>query len=487
MSARIRSELPSFRQAAVAERLELLRDVLSTSVALAEQENIRAAITGYDDGAIPYSAAWTLIYAGRIVDTCPTYSSFCLDRSARLDRYAAAHGPGFLWYEPPLQRASGDPNGDAELLAYKGTCLGNERGRRHDSYGMGHWDVHMGFRRRNEFTSRTLTPREGRILAASDFRKATAPDTEAKTVFFEMLADSGATLPVLDSGDLALLGIQRGKYAAQSAQSVATAGGSKNGFIYEMDCGIYAGANEGETLVTADKDIWPAEPQVLGGTIPVLVLERVKTRLSGMLMWHVCYTSSAPGTFKCWIGEDRMEVLGAGRMPGQMRWSGWKHDDDTVVRSRGTLKTGNPPWMTSDLGTPTRVMFLHEGPSTQRDSEDDSEHTSDAGGKNDSETDPNTGTGGEGDVSNKKVMDNQQAKGKSSIWRVPQEMDWGHAVTGMPGVERWIIEPRASASQQRALARQREAVERKKKNGPGKESSGKQGNVAWKLWNYMSP
>jgi hypothetical protein len=42
------------------------------------------------------------MYAGQVVDTAATYGEFVRDRQERLDRYALAHGPHWLWWEPPL-------------------------------------------------------------------------------------------------------------------------------------------------------------------------------------------------------------------------------------------------------------------------------------------------------------------------------------------------------------------------------------------------
>jgi hypothetical protein len=87
----------------------MLREVIETSECPAEVANIFGAIKAYQDGLIQYWNKWTLIWNGRVVDYCPSYASFSQDRTARLDRYAEEFGPGWLWYEAPLEQAGSDP------------------------------------------------------------------------------------------------------------------------------------------------------------------------------------------------------------------------------------------------------------------------------------------------------------------------------------------------------------------------------------------
>ena len=81
---------------AVKQRIELLRTSLKDSKPPAERENIAGAIAAYESGQIGYSDKYTLIWAGKVVDTCATYPEFTVDRIERLDRYARQHGPHWL-------------------------------------------------------------------------------------------------------------------------------------------------------------------------------------------------------------------------------------------------------------------------------------------------------------------------------------------------------------------------------------------------------
>lgn len=49
-----------------------------------------------------YSDQYTVIYAAHIVDTVSNYRDFVRNRTEMLDRYCELHGPGWMWYEPPL-------------------------------------------------------------------------------------------------------------------------------------------------------------------------------------------------------------------------------------------------------------------------------------------------------------------------------------------------------------------------------------------------
>lgn len=79
---------------AIKARLEVLQWALDTSKFKPEEANIRCVIEGYKSGAITYSTKYSLIWAGKIVDKASHYNEFTKDRSARLDRYFEAYGPG---------------------------------------------------------------------------------------------------------------------------------------------------------------------------------------------------------------------------------------------------------------------------------------------------------------------------------------------------------------------------------------------------------
>ncbi|KAK0751490.1 hypothetical protein B0T18DRAFT_457249 [Schizothecium vesticola] len=342
------STIPSTHRNAIAERLQDLRDVLQDSTFPPERQNISAAITGYESGAIPFSSEhYTLIWAGRIVDRCPDYASFTHDRAERLDGYHTAHGSGWLWYEPPLTTSSAPV-----IRAKKGLCLPNVG--RTITEDMGHYTIRMSFRRRQVLTSRPA-PSAAAAATPAEISNAivTGPSTSEPRVFYDMLLDSGATFPCLFESDLPTLNIDPRTYSAVCARRLATAQGTLATKTYELDVGVHGG--DGSSL-------YGALPP--GG-------EAVPDRLSGILPFHVAYWSSAPGNYKLWLGEERREVLGAGRLPGQMRFAAWKENFAGAPRSWPrpalpfSLDTGRPKGIERlGLGTPDRVVFEHELPGT---------------------------------------------------------------------------------------------------------------------------
>ena len=103
--------------------------------------------------------------------------------------------------------------------------------------------------------------------------------------------------------------------------------------------------------------VFPGESKDLGGG------DHVPDRLSGLLPFHVCYLSGAPGTFKLWMGEDRRDVLGAGRLPDMMRYgeilgATQAGEKSKRVPASTTLKLAQ--WRNQGLKTPERVIFEHD-------------------------------------------------------------------------------------------------------------------------------
>ncbi|AEO53357.1 hypothetical protein MYCTH_42394, partial [Thermothelomyces thermophilus ATCC 42464] len=382
-----RSALESTRNRAIQDRLDVLGALLQSSSFPPERQNIEAAMAGYRSGAILYSDSYTLLWAGRVVDRCPDYSSFTRDREARLNRYAAEYGPGWLWYEPPLTR------GQTNVVAKKGFCLESKASWRQPTENMGHYQIRMGFRRRKANVSRGGVGEGGGGGGGkqpSSFFSArtipqpstsapgeTVPDPDGPRIIYSVLLDSGATFPTLWESDLPALGIHPARYAAQSARRVHTADSTLVSRIYELDVSVMGslddddddddgydngndggGTNRGPLSRTgsrarAEPGRDPTSPSShstttktttttttsLSCTIPVLVFpgasrdattaadgspssspDAVPDRLSGLLPFHTCYLSGAPGSFRLWMGDRRRDVLGASRLPGMMRY-----------------------------------------------------------------------------------------------------------------------------------------------------------------------
>ncbi|KAI0466155.1 hypothetical protein F4859DRAFT_519350 [Xylaria cf. heliscus] len=331
----------------ISNRLDILQWALDSSQCEDERINIRAAIQGYNSGDIPYSSDFTLIYAGRIVDKCPTYNSFCVDRSERLDRYSANYGPGWLWQEPPLAGSG------TNVLGKKGLCL--SRNADTSTFNVGSYNICLEFAVQRRRVGRIgVYPVTDHTTGRKARKNSRARDA---TCQLETLLDSGATFPIIFESDLARLNIDFTKYPAQGALKLSTVGGVTQLKFYEMFVSVCT--DEGKSLVGQGQDVvWPKEPRTLGGFCPVLVQRDPSNkrgdRLSGMIPFDACYISSAPTMRRLWLGEDRRDVLGTSRLPAHLRFD----SDRTFIFQN--------PKEFEDLRraarTPDRVIFLHEFP-----------------------------------------------------------------------------------------------------------------------------
>jgi hypothetical protein len=88
---------------------------------------------------------------------------------------------------------------------------------------------------------------------------------------------------------------------------------------------------DGKQLVDKNDPVYPHAPYYLGSMCPVAEIEgavqydeqgrEICLRLSGMLPFVACYVASAPTRDGIHLGEDRNDVLGSHKMPGQKKWS----------------------------------------------------------------------------------------------------------------------------------------------------------------------
>ncbi|KAH8883841.1 hypothetical protein GQ53DRAFT_881997 [Thozetella sp. PMI_491] len=356
------SMLESTHRKAVAERLEILESGLETTVNEMQLENMRGAIAAYTSGEIPPdTVVWTIFWAGRIVDTVPDHEAALSDRWERLDRYYGLYGPGAIWFEPPL--AAGGP----VLMAKKGICLHNPSTRRKERFGVGFYGLRMGFRARkrclvrDQFGSREVP--HPNLTGNLPF--APTIDDNSKTVVFDMMLDTGATLPLLFSADLKALGIDARSYPAQSRNRTQMADlRTITVDMYELDATILDDQDEHLVSLTGQPKghARSGDADALGATTLVCVLPgppaddltESHARLSGLVPIQVCYASHAPGSHHLWLGENRADVLGMGKMPG----SAIIHDPvaGSILNSLGSDR---PNWAVDDQLPPPRVIFEH--------------------------------------------------------------------------------------------------------------------------------
>ncbi|KAM0808160.1 putative Peptidase A2 domain-containing protein [Seiridium cardinale] len=348
---------------AVAKRLKALRTAVEYTDFNTQRINIEAAITGYETGVIKCSGDYTLLYAGAIVDTCPSYHSFATDRNERLDRYAEEFGPGWLWYEPPLAGS------DSGSYAKKGFSIDQYPWHlppNHKVHGedFGMWSIKMRF-----VVDENKVRRSAKAPPPSSKRRRAVQDSEAQdfprgSATFAVMLDSGSTFPMLTENDLSKFGItnMQKNYTAQTVWSIQTAQGLvENCPLFDLDVGVGAALNENNSSPLNKPPGWPREQGILGGLCPVGILPMISEpvkwtdRLSGIFPFKVCYMSSVPTTGRIWLGENRRDVLGAQRFPPYRR-----HITDgkwAITNSQGVADYDEA---ISSLGTPDEVIFAHE-------------------------------------------------------------------------------------------------------------------------------
>ena len=342
----IRNSAQLDAKARVEERVETLHWALDTCQFKGEAVNIRAALEGYASGRIEYSDNFTLIYGGHIVDVCPTYQSFCVDRADRIRRYADRHGDGWLWIETPLAGASD------MMLAMKGMPLDQERS---SSWGIGHYAIHLNF----EVDTSQVMNEDEKKKGGADLKDRSEETGKKYEAQFKTLLDSGATVPVIHVNDLRHLNIDLNWYASQGVSHTSTANGDVRQRFFEMYVSLCT--EESESLVGLHNPAtWPTERPVLGAFLPVVVSRNQAlqgrlsflSRLSGMLPFDAAYISSAPARKRLWLGEDRRDVLGASRLPAHLRYDTGKNLEIIYPEDFDEVRQG--------LKTPDAVMFAHE-------------------------------------------------------------------------------------------------------------------------------
>lgn len=137
------------------------------------------------------------------------------------------------------------------------------------------------------------------------------------------------------------LGIDRDRYAAQTIERVLTANGFIESRSYEMCVTVLN--HDNEDLVDANDAVWPNNSKYLGGLCPVLICQGHENgdvnaegfagaaRLSGILPFLACYYTSVPTRNKIYFGEDRNDVVGVMRFPGQRRWEMGMSSEDVAA------------------------------------------------------------------------------------------------------------------------------------------------------------
>lgn len=368
-----RNETRAFKEECVQSRLAVLQETLAQST---ESEcepmrsNITAAIRGYQEGTIACSSTYTLIFAGHIVDTtCRTWAEFTVDRKERLNGYFEQHGPGYLWWEPPLAGGKDRVNAKKALLldvtkhvepdiqfrddqchfripmCFRKesalTCRVGGTQRRASSAGQGDFSRPSNRKRKwvpaddGESDAEVLKrargtpadtywshvfPQKTAIGAALSRAEPVATDAGASTTagltqVFEMLLDSGCETPILYHADFVSLGFTEADMNAATVTTVHGANGRKSILkIFELLGGVQLSEDD-----FYDHDLFP--------TCVIKLDWRLNPppgysgeRLSGVLPFLAYYMSFAPGMDRAHLGNERVDVLGMQRIPGGLRY-----------------------------------------------------------------------------------------------------------------------------------------------------------------------
>ncbi|KAG8163576.1 hypothetical protein KVR01_006873 [Diaporthe batatas] len=355
-----RNETRAFKEERIQSRLCVLQETLAQST---EPEcepmraNISAAIRGYQEGDIECSSTYTLIFAGKIVDTtCRTWAEFAIDRKKRLDEYFDKHGPGFLWWEPPLADGKDGVNAKKALLLDVKKHVEPDVQFRDDQC---HLRIPMCFRKENALTCRmegtegqqsilrqgaSDKPRikkrkwvrvdddescadvlkKARGMAADAYEPHIPPERAAKKgvlsqpfpasvrsydtsgmLTFEMLLDS----------DFVSLGFTKNDMNAASVTVVHGANGKKSSLkLFELLAGVQLSED-----CSHDHDLFPTQIIKLDWMLKPPAGYSGE-RLSGILPFLAYYMSFAPGMDIAHLGDERGDVLGMQRIPAGLRY-----------------------------------------------------------------------------------------------------------------------------------------------------------------------
>ena len=403
------NETQAFKKERIQSRLAVLQKTLAQST-VPECEpmraNISAAIRGYQEGIIECSRTYTLIFAGHIVDTtCRTWAEFTVDRKKRLDEYSEKHGPGFLWWEPPLAGGKDSVHAKKALLLDVKKHIEPDVQFRDDQC---HLRIPMCFRKESALTCRlggiprhqsetgqgdsskskikkrkwvrvddgesdAEVLKKARGVAADAHEPHMVPERTAKwavlskpvqtsvgsstttgqALCFEMLLDSGCETPILYHDDLVSLGFTQNDMNAASVTIVHGANGRKSSLkIFELLAGVQLSEDD-----SYDHDLFPTCVIKLDWMLKPPVGYSGE-RLSGVLPFLAYYMSFAPGMDRAHLGDERGDVLGMQRIPGGLRYDPFMKPRLGEHRERLFKKL--------QLRNPTKIVFEHRRESGRR-------------------------------------------------------------------------------------------------------------------------
>lgn len=353
--------------------------------------------------------------------SCTSYAEFTEDRQDRLDRYFAQCGTGYLWWEPPLargkERISAKKGTALELGREDDVVYHQHYGGARFRDDTCHFKISLGFQKDNSLRFRKgnrlqkekaigskrkwdfihnsddqnsakrhgnssdmdTTQMSGESLAEGKKLRVISPQYQTARplpsaplnqvaepiqeegpgppVFFDMLLDSGAEIPMLLHSDFRLLGYTKKDMNAASVIDLNMAAGQNaTALCFELLVGLdlhgpaaaAAAAADGDDKnsthhVHPERQFFPTRVVKLGPAIkPPPSGGYSGDRLSGILPFLAYYVSCAPGRDQIWMGEERADVLGMQKFPAGLRYD---------------------PFRRVEMGQQTRDVFKQAGPS----------------------------------------------------------------------------------------------------------------------------
>lgn len=173
-------------------------------------------------------------------------------------------------------------------------------------------------------------------------------EEDGPAIFFDMLLDSGAELPLLLHEDFDLLGFTKQDMNAASVLELNTAAGMvSTALCFELLVGLELGNSRAEYWQDyaeySQARFFPTRVVKLAPNIKAPAYGAFSgDRLSGMLPFLAYYLASAPGNSQIWLGEKRAEVLRAENMPAGLRYGppGGPFSDSRVAGRDRRTKIG---------------------------------------------------------------------------------------------------------------------------------------------------
>lgn len=211
-----------------------------------------------------------------------------------------------------------------------------------------------------------MTPEPSFPAENMDVHEGIQIDNDGPTIFFDMLLDSGAELPILLHQDFELLGYgKQDMNAASVVELNAAAGQTSTALCFEMLVGLELGNCQSQYWMDhatySEARFFPTRVIKLPPSIMAPDYGAFSgDRLSGMLPFLAYYLASAPGNSQLWLGERRSDVLGMENMPAGLKYDPCGKDNRTIRRER-RMKIANLGGNTQRLRKVTFESDTDEG------------------------------------------------------------------------------------------------------------------------------